>query len=52
MSCDPESFQYDLEMFFDTNYHLNSKGASVRSENLALCINQTLGTGGYFMVPE
>ncbi len=43
LSCDPKLFQYELQSFFDTPYHLNSSGAVVRSEQLATCINQSLG---------
>lgn len=42
LSCSPELFQYDLEFFFDTKYHLNKNGTAKRSENLAFCINETL----------
>lgn len=40
--CDPKSFQFDIDSFFNTKFHLNSQGTSIRSKKLADCINQTL----------
>jgi len=42
LSCAPELFHFDVELFFNTEYHLNKFGTTIRSKNLALCINQTL----------
>lgn len=40
--CDPALFQYDVDFFFDTEFHLNRRGTQMRSQNLGYCINQTL----------
>ena len=36
--CNPASFYFHKDMFFNTGYHLNSLGAKVRTENLAACL--------------
>lgn len=36
--CEPENFNFPPEYFFNTNYHLNYKGAILRSINLANCL--------------
>lgn len=40
--CAPGDFHFDPELFFNTEYHLNKRGAVLRSENLARCINKVL----------
>ncbi len=40
--CDPEAFNFDPELFFDTIYHLNTQGAAIRSEKLSQCLRRTL----------
>jgi hypothetical protein len=37
--CDPVDFNVDAEYFFNTDYHLNKKGAVLRSVKLSDCIN-------------
>ena len=38
MYCDPKLFNFPVRYFFDNRYHLNAKGARIRSINLAKCI--------------
>jgi len=40
--CKPELFNFDINFFFDTQYHLNKNGAKIRSENLSLCLKNIL----------
>lgn len=42
IACDPLLFNMEIQYFFDTKYHLNKKGAYIRSEHLARCINDLL----------
>ncbi len=42
LSCNLEDFHYNTELFFDTEFHLNKKGTTIRSYDLANCINKTL----------
>ena len=42
IECEPELFNYDVNYFFNTNYHLNKNGTKIRSENLAQCIMKVL----------
>lgn len=37
--CSPADFNFPPENFFDTRYHLNFKGALLRTLNLATCLN-------------
>ncbi len=40
--CNPALFNLDLRFFFNTLYHPNTKGALIRSRNLAFCLNTIL----------
>jgi hypothetical protein len=42
ISCEPEMFNLDIQYFFNTEYHLNKRGAQIRTERLARCINDLL----------
>lgn len=42
IDCNPALFHLDEQFAFDTFYHTNRKGALVRTENLAYCIQQVL----------
>ncbi len=46
IECNPALFHFDAKFFFDTEYHLNKYGTMMRSENLALCLNQVLDGKG------
>lgn len=44
--CSPADFNFPPENFFDTRYHLNFKGALLRTLNLASCLNEAeIGNG-------
>ncbi|MCF8055226.1 MAG: DUF1574 domain-containing protein [Desulfocapsa sp.] len=48
--CNPASFYFHKDLFFNTGYHLNSLGTIVRTENLADCladIDNNLFRGAY-----
>lgn len=40
--CDPRDFNMDIQYFSNTEYHLNSSGAMIRSELLGRCLNDIL----------
>lgn len=40
--CNPALFNLDVNFFFNTNYHLNTDGGAIRSQNLAVCIDRVL----------
>lgn len=45
--CNPALFNLDISYFYNSDYHPNKYGALVRSENLAMCLNQIEKSGKY-----
>jgi len=45
--CNPALYNFDINLFFDTQYHLTKTGSKIRSETLSLCLKNILADSSY-----